>query len=315
LFTATFSTPFIQTDIAILKKSCDVTVVLRSGILALLHFLVLIPRHSQTFTWFASTYSAAVVFLAALFKKRSVVVLGGVDVAKIPELRYGIWNSWWRSILVRYTLRHADHVLAVDESLKSDAIALVPYDGGNISVLPTGYDDTVWKPGAPKEDFVLTVANCTDVTRAKIKGIDFLTGIARNLPDLQFVLIGVHDVVQRHFSFPENVTAIGFIDQAALLGFYQRAKVYLQPSLREGLPNTLCEAMLCECYPVGTTAGGIPSVIGSTGSVIQFGDIDAAKKEIQKAMRSEAQTGARIRIQQRFSLQSRERALLELIHA
>jgi glycosyltransferase involved in cell wall biosynthesis len=314
LFTSTFSTPFILADSAILKKESDVSLILRPGITSLIRYLYRIPFHTHTFTWFASTYSSAVVFLARVFGKKSIIVLGGVDTAKIPELHYGIWNSRWRSMLVRYSLRNADVVLAVDESLKKEAMSLVPYDGNNILVLPTGYDDRQWHPAGQKENVVLTVAHCSDINKAKIKGIDFLIDIARRLRHIHFVVIGIPYSVQRHFHFPENVSVFEYIGQEILLTYYQRAKIYLQPSLREGLPNTLCEAMLCECYPVGTQTGGIPTAIGDAGTVIPFGDIDAAIAGITRGMAIERCTDARKRIQHSYSLKAREQKLYEIIH-
>ena len=35
----------------------------------------------------------------------------------------------------------------------------------------------------------------------------------------------------------------------------------------EGLPNSLCEAMLCECIPIGSAYFGTPSAIGDTGLI------------------------------------------------
>ncbi|AFY30988.1 glycosyltransferase [Calothrix sp. PCC 7507] len=46
--------------------------------------------------------------------------------------------------------------------------------------------------------------------------------------------------------------------------------VYLQPSLWEGMPNALLEAMACGCCCIGSDAGGIPEVIlhGENGFVL-----------------------------------------------
>ena len=54
---------------------------------------------------------------------------------------------------------------------------------------------------------------------------------------------------------------LGTIERARLLEYYRRAKVYCQPSRREGLPGALCEAMLCGCYPVVTGTGGMPEAV------------------------------------------------------
>ena len=46
---------------------------------------------------------------------------------------------------------------------------------------------------------------------------------------------------------------------------YQNTKFYFQGSRLEGLPNSLCEAMLCGCVPIGSKVFGIPDAIGNTG--------------------------------------------------
>jgi len=56
----------------------------------------------------------------------------------------------------------------------------------------------------------------------------------------------------------------GIVPDEELIKYYQKAKVY-QLSEYEGLPNALCEAMLCECVPAGTRYCGIPTAIGDTG--------------------------------------------------
>lgn len=261
-------------------------------------------------------YSSILIGLGKLFGKRSILILGGVDVAKIPELKYGIWNSKWKSIIVRYGITHADVILAVDPSIKNDAIALARYDGHNIRVLPTGHDELFWKPGKDKKrHIVLTVAVCSDQTRFKIKGLDFLYSVADAMPDIQFVLVGLTEAMKEQFIPPANIESHDTVPQEALLSYYQQATVYFQPSRREALGSTICESMLCECYPVGTNIGGIPNVIGNTGSIVPFGDVHAAVNEIRSGMQKTSMPDTRQHIIDNFSMRKRSLVLTEIISA
>lgn len=241
------------------------------------------------------------------------MVIGGVDVARIPEFNYGIWNSRWKAVFVGYGIRNADKVLAVDASIKNDAARLANYDGANIEVVPTGFDHTVWMPASKKENFVLTVAHCTEQNRGMIKGLDFLASIAGAMPDVRFILIGMSKTISKAFPFTDNVELYQYLPQNQLVEFYQRAKIYLQPSRREGLPNSLCEAMLCECFPIGTDVGGIPSAIGKTGAIIPFNDLNGAVKAITQGLVRDRCSDARTQIVNNFSIEKREASLLSII--
>lgn len=56
--------------------------------------------------------------------------------------------------------------------------------------------------------------------------------------------------------------------------------------MREGLPTAVCEAMLCECVPVGTNRYGIPIAIGDTGFYTEYGDVELTAEAIKKALDS-----------------------------
>jgi glycosyltransferase involved in cell wall biosynthesis len=302
LFTATFLTPFIQEDLQTLHAQYAVTEVISSGIGTFRKFLTEIKRCDMTFSWFASVYSATLVFIAKLYGKKSIIILGGVDVAKEKEYDYGIWNSWWKSKVVRYGITHADAVLAVDESLKREAIRLAQYDGGNIQVVPTGYDPQQWKPGAVKENFVLSVGIAHTIARFKKKGFDILLDVAHNMPDVEFILIGIAETVAQKFTVPRNVRIYPALSQQELLMYYRKARVYCQLSRHEGLPNSLCEAMLCECIPVGSNRFGIPNGIGDTGFIVDPEQRDEIINAVRNALMLNADAGkkARKRIIEKF---------------
>ena len=70
-------------------------------------------------------------------------------------------------------------------------------------------------------------------------------------------------------SFPKNVKILGKQNGQQLKTLYGLNEFYFQGSKIEGLPNVLCEAMLCECIPLGNRVFGIPNAIGDTGIIFE----------------------------------------------
>ena len=317
LFTSTLFASFIHEDLVLLRKHFRVDHLLTKGILAPLGILLRLPHADVTFTWFASVYSFFVVAFARLLGKHSIIVVGGVDASREPDIGYGIWLSPWKSVLVRWTMRHATRILVVDPFFLGEVKRLAAYDGSNVEYVPTGYDGTRWHPAGPKEAMVLTVAACHDHARMRVKGLDVLFGAARNMPDIRFVVIGVHThlVEEARQAAPSNVEIIPFTPQEELLRWYQRAAVYCQPSFTEGLPNSLCEAMLCACVPVGTAVGGIPTAVSDIGFLVSYGDPAELAGALGQALRSDASVGekARRHIVENFPLERREKALVRVL--
>ncbi|HYQ86038.1 MAG TPA: glycosyltransferase family 4 protein [Bacteroidota bacterium] len=316
LFVSAFHAPFIQDDIELLEKHFTVRKQVGHGPGAAAKIVVKAFRCDVIFCWFASVYAFVAVTMGKILGIKSIIVIGGVDVAKDKELDYGIWLSPWRARLVRYALRNADRVLAVHPTLKDDAARLAGYDGGNIQYLPTGYGGGIWKPAGEKESIVLTVAVVKDRRRLRVKGIDVLAEAARRLPGMTFIVIGVDSHLTGNVQPPLNMHFRPVINRMELLPYYQRAKVYCLPSLREGLSNSLCEAMLCGCIPVASDAGGSRTAVGEAGILVPPGNIDSLVGGLQRAMqmRSDAGSAARARIVALFPSEKRETGLISILN-
>ncbi len=317
LFTSSLDTSFIREDLSILNRHYAVDRLVTKGFLAPLVILMHVLKADVTFTWFASVYSFFVVLSAKMFGKPSIIVIGGADASKEPAINYGIWLSPWKSVLVGWAMRHADKLLIVDPFFRDEIIRLAEYDGNNIEYVPTGYDAAIWQAGQEKDTSVLTVAVCHDEWRMKKKGIDVLLESARRFPDIQFRVVGIAEALIRQMKsqLPSNVELIASVPRADLLRYYQRAKVYCQPSFTEGLPNSLCEAMLCECIPVGTSVGGIPTALDGVGVLVPYGNVDALVAGLAKAMEmpDTVGTSARKHIAEHFTLTRREESLVKVI--
>jgi glycosyltransferase involved in cell wall biosynthesis len=317
LVTSTFVTPFITEDLNIFRKYWEVEHLLARGAGAIASIALGARRSDIVYTRFASAYSAAAVASARAFRRPSVIAIGGADVAGIADIGYGIWISPWKSRLVAYALKSADRVLAVDPYLKAEGARRAGYDGGNIQVLPTGFDSTFWTPGNGKTDSVLTVAACDSQARLGVKGVHLLIEAARALPGTKFTLVGIGEphAGALRASAPANVDIRGRVSGEDLLALYRRSKVYCQPSRFEGLPNAVCEAMLCGCIPVCTDVGGMRTPVDGHGILVPWGDPAVLAAAVMEAMSRPAESALRGResIASRFTLKKREEGLVQLI--
>ncbi len=266
--------------------------------------------------WFADVHSAIAVGISRALRKPSIVIAGGYDVARVPEIHYGaLLYSPITRLSAMYALRRADRVLVVDRMLALEAETNMGVETSKIRYVPTGYDSEFWKPipGTEREATVITVATVDDST-IRLKGLEFYARIAAIVREASFVIAGkaTPKAMESLTHLAQgNIRFTGQVSQEVLLGMFRRAGVYCQLSRHEGLPNSLCEAMLCGCVPVGTRAGGIPTAIGDAGSYIEFGDAIAGADAVRKALRapSASREKARERISKMFPIQRREREL------
>ncbi|MFI5251582.1 MAG: glycosyltransferase family 4 protein [Bacteroidota bacterium] len=314
-FQSTFNTPFIQDDIDTLQNNFRLKQQTGSGFIHLIKIIFSIFHTDIFFSWFASVYAGVGVFVARFIGVKSIIALGGVDVSKEPEYNYGVWLSPWKAKFVRYAIRNAECVLVLDPVLRDDAIRLAEYDGKNIVYLRAGFDSAYWKPVGMKENIVLTVAVTKEKNVFIRKGLDILIEAARMLPAIKFVVVGTDPKFAEGFNPPANIKFLPRVPRRELLPFYQRAKVYAQPSRREGLPHTLCEAMLCGCIPVGSNADGIPTAIGNDGVLVPVKNSFALAEALKQCMETEEDIGsrARARITAMFQKEKRDREIVRLV--
>lgn len=197
----------------------------------------------------------------------------------------------------------------------------VPNLKAQIEVVNNGFDGEFWhkKVGIKKENIVLTVALIENIRGYKLKGIDNFIRAAKMLPGTTFVAVGLTTELLGKVAdnWPQNLVVCSKIEPETLVDWYSRAKVFCLFSLSEGMPNVLCEAMLCECIPVGTRVTSIPEIIGDTGFLVDTNCIEDYVAKTKLALNADAEFGkkARSRILQHYSLQQRESKIVNLIRS
>jgi glycosyltransferase involved in cell wall biosynthesis len=315
---------FVRTDYNLLAEKYTVKKYLYPGkrtlagqltqqIKQLFWLLVNLPTARYLLVWFADYHSLLPVLMGRLLGKKVILIEAGYDVTGIKELRYGTLTNPIRAFYAKKSIRFATINLPVSENIRRDALKIVP--GAPMRVIPICINPKNFYPsGQEKEKLILTVGPVHSYNRLRIKGIDRFVALAKLFPGYRFLVIGFNEELKKHLEpVPENVAFTPPVQLDELRGYYQKAAVYIQFSMREGLPSAIQEAMLCECVSLGMNSGGIPDVIGDAGYVLPEWDVNKAAELLKKALTDkEMGKRGRQRILDNFDVARRERELGEV---
>jgi len=190
------------------------------------------------------------------------------------------------------TMRLARAVTTVSRELTAKVRALVPQ--ATIHHVPNGVDADRFCPGPPEphwEPRPGATLGFVGEARAK-KGLSILLQAFAQVADVRpvhLVLVGgvrgkdapVLDLFRRQH--PDvSIQIVPYLDHSQLPGVYNGLDLLLLPSFRDGLPNTLLEAMACARPVVATPVGGIADVIrnGINGFFVPPSDAAALAQQI-----------------------------------
>lgn len=241
--------------------------------------------YSYVYIRFADYHSFLPILLSKVFRVKSILVIGGYDADCIPSLNYGVCTNPIRQFVSEWSAKNATFLVPVHESIGNILLKRIGKIKGKYFPIANGFDEKIWYCDTKKENQIITVGAFNNLKTVKIKGLDFFVSIAESLPEFTFKIIGCDDKSAEILGMiPPNLKLIEKLPHTEVRKHLSASKVCVQFSLSEGMPNALCEAMLCECIPLGTNVGGIKDIIGPTGYVIENQNIELAKHYILQAL-------------------------------
>jgi len=322
LFLSAYNSSFVRNDRNILEKFAvvrTITIPKKRNFfkIALFAYKVFVGvcKNDIIYCWFAELPAYIAVFFSKLLHKKCIVVVGGYEVASVPEIGYGGMLNAKNVKKVKYILHNTNITLAVSKSNKKEIED--SFLTKQLKLVYNGVQTDTFSPQGKKKNTVITVGNVTNENLQR-KGLETFVRSAAFLPDTKFILIGKHfDDSSDHLNSiaSDNVIFTGFVNDDELLNYLQEAKVYVQVSAHEGFGISLAEAMLCECVPVVTIRGALPEVAGTSAFYVPYNDPAKTAESIQNALNSKTGEQFREHILNNFSLRSREEQLKKIIGA
>ena len=310
---------FVRQDLDTLRRSYSVTeYFLGSRRMNPFRIWRQVRTHDLVFGWFASWHTFLPLLLARILNKPSVLIVGGYDVANMPQIGYGHQRGGIKKWVSRWTMRCATQVVSTSDYSNRETTGNASFPQARVRTVYVGVPDPFGSlPPGPRDRMVLTVGN-VDQSNLQRKGHEPFVRAAALMPDVNFVLVGnwKDSAIDYLRSIATaNVTFTGRVSDDALLDYYRKASVYVQASLHEGFGLSVAEAMLAGCVPVVNRVGSLPEVVGATGIYIESPSPAELSIAIEEALASPdaARASIRQRILDEFPMEKRGQLLEQII--
>jgi glycosyltransferase involved in cell wall biosynthesis len=210
-----------------------------------------------------------------------------------PE--YGL-NRFER-ITIKPKLHNADAILALTENMR---LKLKNIYNTEIYIIPNGielekYNDvTIYSDRKTDTKNILFVGSLYPV-----KGVQYLITAMKKIhdefPDARLIIVGDGDERERlaaqsiQLDIQKYVQFVGKVPHEKVKTFMKQADVFVLPSLSEGLPNVILEAMACGLPIVASSVDGIPDIIknGIHGYLVEVKKPDEIAEKILILLRND----------------------------
>ena len=206
----------------------------------------------------------------------------------------GFVDSFPKKLFNQFLLKQVAGVASVSALCSEDFKKTFRFPENKIKVLPIGVLEVKANPSLPEDingllgnsDFLIHIGSFVPEKNHK-ELFSIFDYVILKYPKLKLLLIGegkLKSKYQKQFAGRPEVVFLGSrTDVDAILPF---AKALLLPSMIEGLPGVILEAMNCSIPVISYDVGGVSEVLlpGKTGWLIPFGDKEKFVEAIEEVL-------------------------------
>lgn len=243
----------------------------------------------------AHKYSASLYGRIAAWLARVPVVITSVHGNYHKDLRFE------RKIANRSLSRVTDRIVAMSESIRADIIKNDRIDPAKILVIRNGVDTSLFSPVATfhnvrgdfrvkDDDMLIGFVGRLVPAKGLEYLLDALAGVRREFANVKLLVVGKGQLLDtlKDRAIEKGLQGHIFFagERRDIVDILASIDIFIIPSVAEGLPNALLEAMSMAKPVIVTKAGGMPEIIkdGTNGLVVPVGDASALDGAIRKLM-------------------------------
>lgn len=206
-----------------------------------------------------------------------------------------------RRIQITKALKRVSYITAVSNGLK-DTIIAMHTPKKEVKVIQNGVDPELFRIldrkvtrkrlGLPLDRWIIVTVGSQDEvkgTKHLIQALYIMKGKIETLPLL--ILIGDGplrgDLISQgdRLGISENLLFLGRMPHKEIPLWMNAADVFCLPSIREGHPNVVIEALACGTPAVASNVGAIPGIIeGDNGKICRVGDSRSLCEQLLDAL-------------------------------
>jgi len=217
---------------------------------------------------------------------------------KLLKIPYAVWGQGsdvylpdgFIKLTSKMVIKNADSAIALTDDMKKVMQKIYHRD---IVVVPNGINiaDQLDKPDMKDEaahgKSILYVGRLESV-----KGVQYLIRAMKRvhdkIPDARLIIIGdgkerdMLEALSIQLGIQKYVQIGGEVPHEKVLSFMQQADVFVLPSLSEGFPMVIIEALACGLPIVASRVGGVPEIItnDTNGYLVEAKDAETIANKI-----------------------------------
>ncbi|NOY84208.1 MAG: glycosyltransferase [Nitrospirae bacterium] len=221
----------------------------------------------------------------------------GAKLARVPAIihaeRGTIEDKRHNIILQRFLWSFPNQILSVSQAHRQKMTDLVGFPHEQIRAIVNGVDTDLFFPnpeikkeirkklGLKKDSFCIGTVGSLRPVKNQLLLINACKTILHNFENVEVMIVGEGPLKAQ---LKQEVKTLGFSEKIHFAGgqtnipeILNALDVFVLPSLSEGMPNAVLEAMACGIPVIATSVGGVPEVIedGKNGMLISSGDEEA----------------------------------------